>query len=294
MNQRAASGLEASPPSRGGFSIVGLAMLLLFTLPLHAQQGIPGSKDPSLFPTRMPGFYIYTYREPGYSQYTFHTRPGRNIEGRYLKIQYELKKGEANPGDLAIRRNYENAVKAAGGEVIYADPYLSMMRGRRNGAEVWAEVITRPGMPQYQLHVVEREAMQQVITAEAMGTAIDKDGFVALDIHFATGKADILPESQATVQQIVALLNDRPSLRVGVEGHTDNRGGPAANKALSAARAKSVAAALVKAGIASNRFEAVGYGQERPVADNRLEEGRAKNRRVEIVKRWPSQSPVRN
>jgi OmpA-OmpF porin, OOP family len=157
-------------------------------------------------------------------------------------------------------------VKAAGGEVIYSDPYFSVMRGTRNGAEVWAEVITRPGMPQYQLHVVEREAMQQVITAEAMGTAIDKDGFVALDIHFATGKADILPESQAAVQQIVAFLSGRPSLRVGVEGHTDNTGVPAANKALSAARAKSVAAALVTAGIASNRLEAVGYGQERPIA----------------------------
>jgi len=76
--------------------------------------------------------------------------------------------------------------------------------------EVWAEVITRPGGPQNELYVVEREGMQQVITADAMATAIDRDGFIALDIHFATGKADVLPESKATGDQVVTLLKKRP------------------------------------------------------------------------------------
>jgi hypothetical protein len=53
--------------------------------------GHQGSKDPSLFSSRMPGFFIYNYQELGYSQYTFHTRPGKNIEGRYVKLQYDLK-----------------------------------------------------------------------------------------------------------------------------------------------------------------------------------------------------------
>ncbi len=251
----------------------------------HAQKDVKGSSDPGLFPSRMPGYFIYTYEPLGFSVHEFRTRPGKKIEGKYTRLQYLLKKDQPNPGDLAIRRNYQNAIRSAGGEVVYADDYISVFKAMRNGVEVWAEVETRPGSPQYILHVVEREEMQQVITADAMGSAIDKDGFIALDIHFATGKADILPESKPTVDEIVMLLKKRPSLRVGVEGHTDNTGSAAANKALSQARAKSVAAAISGAGISTNRLEPVGYGQERPIADNRLADGRARNRRVEIVKR---------
>lgn len=83
----------------------------------------------------------------------------------------------------------------------------------------------------------------------------------------------------------VSLLKERPNLRIGVEGHTDNTGNPAANKTLSNDRAKAVVEAIAAAGISSNRLDPVGYGQERPIADNRTEEGRAKNRRVELVKR---------
>jgi len=150
--------------------------------------------------------------------------------------------------------------------------------------EVWAEVqaSTKHAGRIYFLHIVEREPMQQVITADAMAAAIDKDGFIALDIHFATGNADILPESRP---MIASMLNKRPSLRVGVEGHTDNTGTPATNKTLSEARSKSVADAIAAAGISPERLQPAGFGQQRPIADNRTEQGRAQNRRVEILKR---------
>jgi outer membrane protein OmpA-like peptidoglycan-associated protein len=138
---------------------------------------------------------------------------------------------------------------------------------------------------EYILYIVEQVPMQQVIRADAMAAALDKEGFVALDIHFATAKAEILPESRPIIDEIVSLLKNRPNLRIGVEGHTDNMGNPAANKTLSNARAKAVAEAIAAAGISSNRLDPAGYGQERPIADNRTEEGRAKNRRVELVKR---------
>jgi outer membrane protein OmpA-like peptidoglycan-associated protein len=127
--------------------------------------------------------------------------------------------------------------------------------------------------------------MQQVITADAMAAAIDKDGFIALDIHFATGKADILAESRPLIDEIASMLKKRPALRVGIEGHTDSTGNPVANKTLSEARARSVSSAIAAAGIAATRLQAVGFGQEKPIADNRTEEGRAKNRRVEVVKK---------
>jgi outer membrane protein OmpA-like peptidoglycan-associated protein len=154
----------------------------------------------------------------------------------------------------------------------------------RGDTEVWTQIDTSPGDGRHLLHIIEKQPMRQVVTAHTMAASIDKTGFVALDIHFATGKAEILPESQPTVKEIAAMLKTWPTLRVGIERHTDNTGSPVANKALSASRAQSVSNALLAAGIDSLRLRSAGFGQERPIADNRLEDGRAKNRRVEIVK----------
>jgi outer membrane protein OmpA-like peptidoglycan-associated protein len=254
---------------------------------LHAQQDVKGSSDHPLFPNRMPGYSISNYQQQGFSSYKFRTRPPRTIEGKYTRIHYYLIDTKQHPGGLAIRRNYENAIKSAGGQVIYSDDNVSVMKATRNGVEVYAEVQASANYAgrYYFLHIIEREPMQQVITADAMAAAIDKDGFVALDIRFATGKAEILPESRPIVGEIVTLLKQRSGLRVGVEGHTDNTGTAAGNKTLSDARARAVAAAIAAAGIDPGRLDPVGFGQERPIADNRTEDGRAKNRRVEIVKR---------
>ena len=252
----------------------------------HAQD-VKNSADHPLFPKRMPGYSISNYQQQAFSSYSFRTRPPQAVEGKYTKIHYYLRDLQQQPGGLAIRRNYENAIQSIGGEVVYSDDNVSVMKVTRDGVEVWAEVqaSTKVAGRIYFLHVVERTAMAQVITADAMAAALDKDGFVALDVHFATGKAEILPESRPLIGEIVTMLSKRGSLRVRIEGHTDNTGSPAANRTLSEARARSVAEALAAAGVKRDRLEPAGFGQDRPVADNRTEEGRAKNRRVEIVKR---------
>lgn len=250
-------------------------------------QDVPNSSDHPLFPNRMPGYSISVYQQQGFSSYSFRTKPPQVVEGKYTRIHYYLKDPQQNPGGLAIRRNYENAIKSVGGEVVYSDDNVSVMKAMRDGVEVWTEVQASTKVPGriYFLHVVERTPMAQVITADAMAAAIDKDGFIAIDVHFATGKADILPESRPLIDEVVKMLSKRSTLRVGIEGHTDNTGSAATNKTLSDARARSVVNAIVAAGVNPNRLDPVGVGQERPVADNRTEEGRAKNRRVEIVKR---------
>jgi outer membrane protein OmpA-like peptidoglycan-associated protein len=118
-----------------------------------------------------------------------------------------------------------------------------------------------------------------------MLAALDKQGFIALDIHFDTAKAVIKPESQPTVDQIVALLKSNPKLKISVEGHTDNVGTLQSNQVLSEARAAAVVEAIVKQGVDRARLASAGFGQSTPVADNRTEEGRAKNRRVELVRK---------
>lgn len=104
-------------------------------------------------------------------------------------------------------------------------------------------------------------------------------------ILFDTGKAELKADGQAAVQQIVALLKAAPDWKLSIEGHTDNVGQPADNLKLSQARAEAVMKAVVAQGIDAKRLGAAGRGQTQPVADNGSEGGRAKNRRVELVKR---------
>jgi OmpA-OmpF porin, OOP family len=121
--------------------------------------------------------------------------------------------------------------------------------------------------------------------SDVMVNELNKTGFVTVYINFETGKADIIPESQTIVDQVADMLKSNDSLKVSIEGHTDNVGTAAFNKTLSENRAKSVMDAIIARGIENSRLSAKGWGQEKPIGDNKTEEGRAKNRRVEIVKK---------
>jgi outer membrane protein OmpA-like peptidoglycan-associated protein len=161
-----------------------------------------------------------------------------------------------------------------------------MMVGKivKDGSELWVEVATLGG-DDYYLTVVLKELMKQDVTASAMFEALNRDGHIALYINFDFGKSIIRDESKPIIEQIVQMMKSNPDLKVGVEGHTDNVGTPASNKPLSEERAKSVVSAIVGQGISSDRLSPAGFGQDKPIADNNTEEGRAKNRRVELVKK---------
>ena len=115
---------------------------------------------------------------------------------------------------------------------------------------------------------------------------MSSDGkIVTYGITFDIGKSTIKPESMGEINRIVKLMNDNPELKFEVQGHTDNTGNAASNQTLSEQRANAIVAKMVEMGIASNRLTAVGKGQSVPIADNSTDEGRAKNRRVEFVKK---------
>jgi OmpA-OmpF porin, OOP family len=111
---------------------------------------------------------------------------------------------------------------------------------------------------------------------------VQKAKLAANGINFETGNAKIVAASNKNLDQLVDIMNEFPEVVAEIEGHTDNQGDAAANKKLSQDRADAVKAYLVGKGINADRLKSIGYGQEIPVADNKTDAGRKKNRRVEF------------
>ena len=272
---------------RQGFIIglaLGLSVVGLNPAGFALEKDAGGCKDHPLI-SRMNNFYI-SGCEKSFNSFDFYMKEGtKTLEGERTKIQYYLQEGSPQPSFLQIRRNYGNALKNIGGTVLFDEERRGTYKVGKGGKEVWIALEAFNEGRNYELVVLEMEAMTQEVTADAMYDALNKDGFIALYINFDTGKSNIKPESMTIIDQIAALLKAHADLKVNIEGHTDNVGTPESNKTLSQQRAKSVMSAVVQKGIAADRMAAVGWGQEKPIADNRSEDGRAKNRRVEVVKK---------
>ena len=250
-----------------------------------------GCKDPVLF-SRMPGFYITNCQDIDFDRFEFPVGPTRNqtVEGHHYYIDYYANDDIKIPSGLQIMSNYINAAKAIGGEKIYefedgGTQYVTL-KVIKNNAEVWVMVEgANNGM--YKVNIVEKKMMKQdvVANAESLAGIINETGKAAVyGIYFDTGKSDIKPESEPTLNEIAKLLQKNSTLKLYVVGHTDNVGTFDSNIKLSQSRAASVVNALVsKHGIAASRLTPFGAGPTAPVASNKNEEGRAKNRRVELV-----------
>jgi outer membrane protein OmpA-like peptidoglycan-associated protein len=164
---------------------------------------------------------------------------------------------------------------ASGGRTLNLLLFTSMAENEHTGrAATYIEIVEPKAMPTGQV----------TVDAKAIGAGLQAEGKVALyGLFFDTGKADIKPDSNAQLDQMAATLKAQPALKVLIVGHTDNAGAVDANLTLSQGRAQAVVAALTQRGIAANRLQARGVANFAPVASNAGEDGRAKNRRVEMV-----------
>lgn len=274
-----------------------LLMTILLTLVASANgwaADAKGCSDPAMFPTRMPGYDIASCKKGNDTALLRWPGGQQQVMGVITEVIYKVPSPANGASPKYIAANYANALTQIGGKLLQ-DPAKSTLGDRVTGQvniegrDVWVQVnsdspIIGGNLQTYRVLIAQQDAGSQVVSAQKMLEELDKSGFITLYLHFDTAKSSIKPDSAGTIQEIANLLRARPQLKVAIEGHTDNVGSPASNKALSEGRSKAVLDAVVAAGIAPARLKSAGYGQERPIADNRTEEGRAKNRRVELVK----------
>lgn len=268
---------------------LALTVLLVASSALAVKPDKAGCKDHPLFPTRMPNYYIAACEAKEFASHPFKLQKGktRTVEGKYTFITYSVDDRKDDQTGEAVVRNYENALKKIGGTVADSVPNW-WVNGSVvvDGKEVWAEA--ERGNGKIWLRIVEKQEMVQHVVADAAAfrDGLKAKGHVAVEgIYFDTGKAILKPESTPALQEVAKLLGADPSLKLWVVGHTDSVGQADANMKLSQARAEAVVTALTTThGITAARLKGYGVGPLAPVASNDSEDGRAKNRRVELVK----------
>lgn len=167
--------------------------------------------------------------------------------------------------------NVPNAKAGAG--------WFTIWSGHKNDRPTYVKnvVVAKGAVALYERNATDMSAVER---------AIQETGkFVTNNILFETGKATLKPESMIEIQKVAEYMKKNPQARFEVQGHTDNQGSDAVNDPLSQQRAEAVVKALEGMGVDGFNLKAVGKGSHEPIADNSTEDGRAKNRRVEFVKK---------
>jgi len=269
--------------------VIGL-LLVLFTCSCGFAQDetdVKGSLDHPLF-TRMPGYFISNYEVKEFDKVTSAYLSGQdeNWEGKVTVLGYTIKTGAKQASMLQIGRNYENALKKAGGKILVSEGRVIEGKIEKNGAVTYVHAEAFNEGHEYSLTVVEKGTMKQDVVADAaaLSASIAATGKATVyGIYFDTGKSVVKPESGPSLDEITRLLKQNGSLALYVVGHTDNVGALDPNLKLSADRADAVVKALMGRGVAASRLKAAGVGPYCPVESNRTEAGKAMNRRVELV-----------
>jgi OmpA-OmpF porin, OOP family len=281
----------------------------------------PGSRDyPGI--GRFAGSLITGYDAKDFDATRLQTAPFKDgaatgeqrPEGRVTRIAYRTGPG---PSMLEVSRNFETQLAGAGFDAVFACdtdqcggiPFSEAIDvlpipemwvdgfnyhyfvGRKtgdNGAETWASVVVSQNNDAITAELVVTEVgaiANKMVDAAAMAKGLGDTGHIALyGIYFDTDKAVVKPESKPTLDQIAALLKGAPDLQIVIVGHTDSQGTLDYNLDLSKKRAAAVASVLAKSyGIPPARLKTAGVGFLAPVGSNQTEDGRALNRRVELV-----------
>jgi OmpA-OmpF porin, OOP family len=267
-------------------SLIVFSSICTFAFAQAPRPDAKGCKDPVVL-SRMSGCSILRCETKEYNIFKMPVgKPNKfeDVEGAFEKLDYAC---AASVSGLQTFRNAENALKAKNYQVVYTDNYFNVRftLTARQGPQ-WVMVYSDG--PEYTVTAVKQKQMEQQMqaaTADGWGEQINQTGRASIyGINFDTGKATIRPDSESVLNEVLTLFQKQPEWAFVVAGHTDNVGSDAINTPLSRQRAEAVVAWLASKGVDRSRLIAAGFGSKKPVADNSTEEGRAKNRRVDLVK----------
>ncbi len=238
----------------------------------------------------------------------------QSVEGKVWKASLVGKTGSSDSWSLAyFEKSYDEAIKAVGGVKIFegkvSQEELDRIKeqatyfGEEGSLDYWNDVVkvyiirraneediyiqlagnTSTG----KLQILQKDAFKQTITmlkADQIQKDLIQKGKSVLYINFDTDKATLKTDGKEAVNEIAKALNVDKTLKIAINGYTDNIGNETHNLELSKKRAKTVKEELVKIGIDASRLSFEGFGQNSPIADNNSDEGKAQNRRVELIK----------
>ena len=231
-----------------------------------------------------------------YSTYAFRTDQESGMEllekkGQHWKLVYVIK-NDAGETDQRISRaeiieNLKTAAQERGGEILYQrrTGKMTFTLPLENNGTLWAHVAARTGG--YEIFIIEDREFNKRLTfgAAEMQKALDEQGNVSVyGIYFDINEAHLRPGAGKAIIEIVKLMKANRDLIIEIQGHTDNTGALQHNLTLSRQRAETIKKFLLLYGIEESRLTAKGYGMKMPVDSNETEDGRAMNRRVELVK----------
>jgi len=250
-------------------------------------------------------------RDSDFAKYVFKT--GENADqtvevGGHLLMRHFTATAPGTQSLDKVVESYRLLVEEKGGATVYTglfsggaiDAKPRSEQQSREGAtylvrtperELWAQVSVRDEGNEYVLVVVEKGPLQlktKPLTSSELKKSLADTGKAIIYVNFEFDRADLRPDAKPVIDQVYALLKEDPALALSIEGYTDDRGPAAYNQSLSERRAAAVRAALLGSGLGKDgeaRLTSTGHGASAPIADNATEEGRAKNRRVELIKR---------
>lgn len=267
-------------------------LLLGTTVAAQAQDAVPASDYPGV--GRLPGYIAQAYEVKRLASWDFQLKGHpMSAEGRRIDFSYTCPASATQEcaSVLEVQREFQATLKNLGGEVLMQDaasaaPNAHLIgRFPANGQVVYLDVRPWNDGGAYDLTILEEKDFTPSMLGFDLSDSLGKNGKAILYIKFDFDKSVLPPDATPIVQQIVSALQAQPSLQLEIDGYTDGIGNEAHNKTLSRARADAVLGAVQSAGVPAARLSSAGFGSSAPVGDNATSEGRAQNRRVELIRK---------
>ncbi len=279
------------------FSVLVTIIIIVITLPGIAQDV---TEHPLIRPFPGSTFDDQRSEELSFGEFDFRVgTPPRdyttvNIRGVKRTLRYFLYNEDGTPNSnvsqIEYFENYKAAALQRGGTIKWEDRHYGLVFTipREDGGITWCRVTVSVGPARTTLNIIDEEPLLTSLefTPDQMMDALNADGRIALyGIFFDYDSATLQQASASQLQDVITLLHNNPGLRLEIQGHTDSDGSADYNLQLSQRRAESVRQYLLLFGIEPLRLQAKGYGEAIPLVPNTSDENKAKNRRVELVKK---------